>query len=68
MGGEPRGKAEVAAFKTKVDTVLSRASEAIKKGATRDQLMSQVRTDDLAPWNLDAPFFTRLHDELLKAK
>lgn len=66
--GAPRGKAEIQAFKAKVDLVISRASEAIKKGATRDQLMSQVKTDDLAPWNLQAAFFTNLHDELSKAK
>jgi glyoxylase-like metal-dependent hydrolase (beta-lactamase superfamily II) len=66
--GEPRGKAEVQAYKNKVDLVLSRASEAIKKGATRDQLMGQVKTDDLAPWNLNAQFFTNLYDELSKAK
>jgi glyoxylase-like metal-dependent hydrolase (beta-lactamase superfamily II) len=66
--GEPRGKAEVQAFKTKVDTVITRATEAIKKGATRDQLAMQVKTDDLAPWNFAPAFFTNLYDELSKAK
>jgi glyoxylase-like metal-dependent hydrolase (beta-lactamase superfamily II) len=64
--GEPKTKADVQAFKTKVETVINRASEAIRNGATRDQLASQVKTDDLAPWNLNAQFFQNLYDELKK--
>ncbi|HEX4997170.1 MAG TPA: MBL fold metallo-hydrolase [Terriglobia bacterium] len=67
--GEPRGKAEIQAFKTKVDTVISRTNEAIRKGATTgEQLAMQVKSDDLAPWNLDATFFNNLYGELTKAK
>lgn len=40
-------KADVQAFKTKIDTFVSRAKEAVRNGATKDQLMSQIKTDDL---------------------
>jgi glyoxylase-like metal-dependent hydrolase (beta-lactamase superfamily II) len=64
--GEPKTRAEVQAFKAKVDTVITRASDAIKNGATREQLATQVKTDDLAPWTLNAQFFQNLFDELKK--
>jgi glyoxylase-like metal-dependent hydrolase (beta-lactamase superfamily II) len=64
--GEPRDKAAIQAFKTKVDLVISRAKEAIGKGATRDRLMTQVKNDDLAPWTLDAAFYGNLYDELTR--
>jgi glyoxylase-like metal-dependent hydrolase (beta-lactamase superfamily II) len=64
--GEPKTRAEVQAFKTKVDLVISRASDAIKAGATKETLAMQVKTDDLAPWNLNAAFFGNLYDELKK--
>jgi glyoxylase-like metal-dependent hydrolase (beta-lactamase superfamily II) len=64
--GEPKSRADVQAFKNKVDLVISRANDAIKAGATRETLASQVKTDDLAPWNLNAQFFGNLYDELTK--
>jgi len=64
--GEPKTRADVQAFKNKVDLVISRANEAIKAGATKDTLASKVKSDDLAPWNLNAMFFTNLYDELTK--
>ena len=65
--GEPRGKAEVQAFKTKIDTVIDRGTAAIKAGATRDTFMAQVKIDDLG-WMEQAAFFTGLYDEMIKAK
>jgi hypothetical protein len=62
--GEPKTRADVQAFKDKVDIVINRATEAIRNGATREQLISQVKTDDLAPWNLNPQFFQNLYDEL----
>ena len=47
-------------------TVITGASYAIKKGATRDKFATQVKTDDLAPWTLNAQFFQNLFDELKK--
>jgi hypothetical protein len=38
-------------FKTKVDTLVSRATGLVKKGVPRDQLMAQLQTDDLG-WRL----------------
>ena len=66
--GEPKTRADVQAFKTKVDNVISRTAAAIKSGATKEQLVSQVKTDDLAPWNLNAQFFGNLFDELTKTQ
>jgi glyoxylase-like metal-dependent hydrolase (beta-lactamase superfamily II) len=64
--GEPKTKAEIQAFKAKVDLVISRANDAIKAGATKDTLASKVKSDDLAPWMLNAAFFGNLYDEMTK--
>ena len=45
--GPPVNRAEVEAFKTKIDTLVSRASRLVKMGIPRDQLMGQLKTDDL---------------------
>ena len=49
--GPPVTRAEVEAFKTKVDTLVARASTLVKNGVPKDQLMSQLKTDDLG-WTL----------------
>lgn len=67
--GEPKTRAEVQAYKTKVDLVISRANDAIKAGATKETLAMQVKTDDFAPWTpafFSAAFFGNLYDELKK--
>jgi cyclase len=64
--GEPKTRADVEAFKKKVDLVTSRATDAIKAGATKETLAMQVKVDDLAPWMLNAQFFGNLYDELKK--
>ena len=63
--GEPKTRAEVEAYRTKFATVVSRAAEAVKAGATRDQLATQVKTDDLG-WQFNAGFYGSLYDELTK--
>src|SRR5688572_8424404 len=63
--GEPKTRAEVEAYRTKFATVMTRASDAIKAGATRDQLAAQVKTDDLG-WQFNAAFYGSLYDELTK--
>ena len=63
--GEPKSRADVEAFRMRFATLVSRASDAVKAGATRDQLASQVKTDDLG-WQLNAQFFGQLYDELAK--
>jgi len=63
--GEPKTRAEVQAFRDKFATLMTRAQDAIKAGATRDQLAMQVKTDDLG-WQLNPMFFGSLYDELTK--
>src|SRR6187455_1360827 len=63
--GEPKSRADVEAFRMRFATLVSRAADAIKSGATRDQLASQVKADDLG-WQLNAQFFGQLYDELAK--
>jgi cyclase len=45
--GDVMTKADVQAYKTKYDTWLSRAREAVKQGVPQDQLLAQIKTDDL---------------------
>lgn len=63
--GEPKSRADVQAYRTKFDTVVKRAADAIKAGATKDQLASQVKTDDLG-WQFQPAFYGQLYDELSK--
>jgi cyclase len=63
--GEPKSRAEVQQFRTQFASLVSRASDAIKAGATRDDLASRVKTDDLG-WQLNPQFFGQLYDELTK--
>jgi cyclase len=63
--GEPKTKAEIQAFRSRFASVVSRASEAIKAGATKEQLASQVKTDDLG-WQFNPQFYGQLFDELTK--
>ena len=63
--GEPKTRAEVQAFRDRFASVVTRASEAVKAGATREQLAAQVKTDDLG-WQFNPQFFGQLYDELKK--
>ena len=63
--GEPKTKAEIQAYRDKFATLLTRASDAIKAGATKDTLAMQVKTDDLG-WMFNAAFYGSLYDELTK--
>ena len=63
--GEPKTRAEVQAFRDRFASLVSRAAEAVKAGATREQLTAQVKTDDLG-WQLNAQFFGQLYDELTR--
>jgi glyoxylase-like metal-dependent hydrolase (beta-lactamase superfamily II) len=49
--GPPVTRVEVEAFKNKIDTLVSRASTLVKNGVPADQLMSQLKTNDLG-WTL----------------
>jgi glyoxylase-like metal-dependent hydrolase (beta-lactamase superfamily II) len=63
--GEPKTRLEVQAYRDRFATLISRAVDAVKAGATRDQLGSQVRLDDLC-WQLNPQFFGQLYDELTR--
>jgi glyoxylase-like metal-dependent hydrolase (beta-lactamase superfamily II) len=63
--GEPRTRLEVQGYRDRFAALISRASEAVKAGATRDQLASQVRLDDLG-WQFNPQFFGQLYDELTR--
>jgi glyoxylase-like metal-dependent hydrolase (beta-lactamase superfamily II) len=63
--GEPKSKADIQAYRNRFDTLVKRAADAIKAGATRDQLAMQVKTDDLG-WMFQPAFFGSLYDELSK--
>ncbi len=45
--GDVLTKADVQAYKTKYDTWLARAREAVKQGVPQDKLLAQIKTDDL---------------------
>jgi len=45
--GDVLTKADVQAFKTKFDTVISRARELVRQGVPQDQLLAQIKTDDI---------------------
>jgi cyclase len=58
-------KADMRAFKTKFDTVIDRATELIRKGAPKDQLLSQIKTDDIG-WTPRIPNLDAFYAELSK--
>jgi glyoxylase-like metal-dependent hydrolase (beta-lactamase superfamily II) len=63
--GDPRPKAAIQAYKEKWDAVIDRTNDAIKKGATKDQLAAQVKVDDIG-WTVNAQLLGNLYDELTK--
>jgi cyclase len=63
--GEPKSRAEVQAFRDKFASLVSRATDAIKAGATRDSLATSVKTDDLG-WQFMPQFYGQLYDELTR--
>ena len=58
-------KADVQAYKTKIETFVTRAKEAVRNGATKDQLMAQIKTDDLG-WTPRVPNVDAFYAELQK--
>jgi glyoxylase-like metal-dependent hydrolase (beta-lactamase superfamily II) len=61
--GEPKTRAEVQAFRDRFASLVSRAREAVKAGATRESIAAQVKTDDLG-WQFNPQFWGQLYDEL----
>ncbi|HLK48367.1 MAG TPA: hypothetical protein VKT49_09545, partial [Bryobacteraceae bacterium] len=65
--GPVLSKADVQAYKTKIDTFVSRAKEAVAKGVPKDQLMTSIKTDDLG-WMPRVPNVDAFYAELMRAK
>jgi glyoxylase-like metal-dependent hydrolase (beta-lactamase superfamily II) len=57
-GNDPLTKADVQAFRDKLNTILTRGRELVKKGTPKDQLIAQLKTDDLG-WNLNTNNWTQ---------
>lgn len=61
--GEPKTRADVQAFRTKMATLIGRCTGAVKAGATRDTLAMQVDTADLG-WKFSPQVFGGIYDEI----
>jgi len=62
-------RAELEAFKIKLDTLVSRATELVRKGVPEDQLMAELKTDDLGwKFSFTGSRLDRFYAELSKAK
>jgi glyoxylase-like metal-dependent hydrolase (beta-lactamase superfamily II) len=70
-GNDPLTKADVQAFRDKLNTIVTRGRELVKKGTPKDQLLAQIKTDDLG-WNINTQQWSnperldRLYEELSK--
>jgi cyclase len=65
--GNPISKADVKAYRDKVAMFVARAKEAVHNGTPKDQLMAQVKTDDLG-WKPRVPNVDPFYEEISKAK
>lgn len=66
-------KADAQAFRMKLDTVVTRAAALVKQGTPKDQLLAQIKTDDIG-WNVTSPQWNQparldaFYEELSKMK
>ena len=65
--GNPIAKADVLAYRNKIETFVNRAKAAVRNGTPKDQLMTQVKTDDLG-WTPRVPLIDAFFTELMNAK
>ncbi|MBV8731283.1 MAG: MBL fold metallo-hydrolase [Acidobacteriia bacterium] len=63
--GEPKSRAEIEAFRNKMATLISRAQDAVKAGATKENFATAVKTDDLG-WKLNPNLMGNLYDEITR--
>ena len=63
--GEPKTRADIQAFRMKMATLITRCTDAVKAGATRDTLAMQVNTADLG-WKFNPQVFERQPAEVIK--
>ena len=62
-------RAALEAFKTKIDTLILRATELMKEGVAKDQLMAKLKTDDLGwQFNFTGDRLERFYAELSRLK
>lgn len=61
--GDPLTKADVQAYKMKFDTVIARAKELVRQGVPPDQLLAQIKTDDIG-WTPRVPDVAAFYAEL----
>ncbi len=60
-------KADIQAYKTKFDTVIARAKELVRMGVPQDQLLMQIKTDDIG-WSPRVPKVDAFYAELSESK
>ena len=65
--GDVLTKADVEAYKMKFDTVIARARELVRKGVPADQLLGQIKTDDIG-WAPRVPKVDAFYAELSESK
>jgi cyclase len=65
--GDVLTKADVQAYKTKFDTVIARARDLVRQGVPQDQLLAQIKTDDIG-WTLRVPKVDAFYAELSEGK
>jgi cyclase len=65
--GDVLTKADVQAYKTKFDTVIARARELVRQGVPQDQLLAQIKTDDIG-WAPRVPKVDAFYAELSESK
>lgn len=53
-GNDPMTKADVKAFRDKMNTVVERAHDLVQMGTPKDQLLAKIKTDDIG-WNVTGP-------------
>lgn len=63
--GEIQTKADVQAFRMKFTTVIDRARALVKKGVPKEQLLMQIKTDDIG-WAPRIPQVDAFYNELSK--
>jgi len=62
-------RADLEAFKVKLDTVVSRAAGLVRQGVPKDQLMAQLKTDDLGwRFSFTGDRLDRFYNELSHTK
>src|ERR1700679_1446165 len=65
--GDVLTKADVQAYKTRFDTMISRARELVRQGVPQDQLLTQIKTDDIG-WAPRVPKVDAFYAELSASK